>query len=160
MAVAGGVEGIAGGGSGDGTDPSSGDSSTTKGAGANDPEVTTWGFPAAVSIRVNRYLYVAAGPPSPMGGEAGFAVAGTLACRGSAGVCIRVINRLSVSPGPPSIGANGGEFVFWGGVAQPHPDVRRSRMVIIARSTFLIKIKPTNSMTCKASRLSGSGDGN
>jgi hypothetical protein len=130
MAVAGGVEGFAGGGSGDGTNPSTGGSSTAKGAGANAPEVTTWRFTAGVSIRVNRYLYVAAGPPSPMDGAAGITVVGTPACCGSAGVCIRVVNHLSVSPGPPSIG---GEFVFWGVVAQPHPVVRRRRIAIIPR---------------------------
>ena len=105
-------------------------SSTAKGAGTNAPEVTTSRFTAGVSIRVNRYLYVAAGPPSPMDGEAGIAVVGTPACRGSEGVFIRVVNRLSVSPGPPSIG---GEFVFWGADAQHHPDVMRRRMVIITR---------------------------
>jgi hypothetical protein len=74
-----------------------------------------------------------------MDGEAGIAVVGTPTCRGSGEVCIRVVNRLSVSPGPHSVG---GKFVFWGAVAQPHPDVRRRRMVIIARCTFLIRIKP------------------
>ena len=112
MAFAGGVDGIAGGGSGDGTDPSFVGSSTGRSVGVNAPEVTARRFTAGVSIRVNRYLYVAAGPPSPMGGEAGVMVAGTPASRGTEGVCIRVVNRLSVSPGPPSIGANGGDFVF------------------------------------------------
>jgi len=56
MAVAGGVEGTAGGDSGDGTDPSLDGSSIAKGAGANALEVTTWRFTAGVSIRVNRYL--------------------------------------------------------------------------------------------------------
>ena len=92
-------------------------------------EVIAWLFTAGVSIRVNRYLYVAPGPPSPMDDEAGNAVVGTPACCGSEGVCIRVINRLSVSPGPPSIGSNPS---FWGTVAQPQPDARRRRMGITA----------------------------
>jgi len=140
LAVAGGVEGIAGGGSEDGTDLSLEDSSTARGAGVNALEVPTWGFTAGVSIRLNRYLYVAAGPPSPIDGEAGVAVVGTPARRGSEGVCIRVVNRLSVSAGPPSI--LGGEFAFLGVVAQPHSDVRRRRTAIIARCTLLIRIIP------------------
>ena len=72
-----------------------------------------------------------------MDGEAGIAVVGTPACRGSEGVCTRVVNRLSVSPGPHSVG---GKFVFWGAVAQPHPDGRRRRMVITARYTLLIRM--------------------
>jgi len=130
MAVAGGVEGIAVGGSGDGTDPSTGGSSTATGAGDNALEVATSRFTAGVSIRVKRYLYVAAGPPSPMDGAAGIAGGGTSTCRGSEGVCIKVVNRLSVSPGPPSIG---GEFGFLGADTQPHTDVRRRRKIIIAR---------------------------
>jgi len=85
-----------------------------------------------------------------MDGEAGITVAGTSDCRGSVGVCISVDNRLSVSPGPPPIG---GEFFFWGTVAQPHPDVRKRRMVIIAGCTFLTRITPINSRTCKAFSL-------
>jgi len=80
-----------------------------------------------------------------MDGEAGIAVVGTPTCRGSEGVCIRVVNRLSVSPGPHSIG---GIFVFWGAVAQPHPDVSRRRRVTITRCPLRICINPTNSMTC------------
>ena len=92
---------------------------------------------------------------SPMGDEAGIAVVGTPACRGSEGVCIRVINCLSVSPGPPSIGSKPS---FWGTVAQPHPDVRRRRMGITARCTFLIQAiyhkfndMPSSAFRCRSS---------
>ena len=71
-----------------------------------------------------------------MDDEAGIAVGGTLACRGSEGVFIRVVNRLSVSPGPPSVR---GEFAFWETVAHPNPDVRRRRVVNKVRCTFLIR---------------------
>lgn len=60
-----------------------------------------------------------------MDDEAGIEVAGTLACRGSGGVCISVVNRFKVSPGPPSIR---GKFAFWDTVAHPNPDVRRRRV--------------------------------
>jgi hypothetical protein len=56
MAVTGRVEGIAGGGSVDGTDPSLEGSSTAKDAGDNALAETTSRFTAGVSIRVNRYL--------------------------------------------------------------------------------------------------------
>jgi len=56
IAVARGVEGTVGGGSGDVTDPSLEGSASEKGAGANALEVITWPFAAGVSIRVNRYL--------------------------------------------------------------------------------------------------------
>jgi hypothetical protein len=68
---------------------------------------------------------------------AGIPVFGALGCRGAEGVCIRVVNRLSVSPGPPSIR---GKFAFWGTVAQPNPDIRRRRVVITAGCGFLIRI--------------------
>lgn len=115
MAVAGGgVDGTAGGGSGGGTDPLRG-----------------------VSMMVNRYLKYAPGPPSPMDDGAGIAADGTPAGRGSEGVCISVVNRLSVSPGPPSIR---GESAFWGIVAQPNPDIRKRRMAITSRRAFLMRI--------------------
>ena len=56
MAVAGGVEGTAGGGSSDGTDPALEDSSAAMGTGGNALEVTTWLFTAGVSIWINRFL--------------------------------------------------------------------------------------------------------
>lgn len=74
-----------------------------------------------------------------MDDEAGIAVFGTLVFRGSEGVCIRVVNRLSISPGPPSVGG-GGKSVFWGTVAHPNPDVRKRRVAIKARCTFLMRI--------------------
>ena len=64
------------------------------------------------------------------------ALVGTPAGRGSDGVCIRAVNRFSVSPGPPSIG---GEPAFRGIVAQPNPDTRRRRMAIASRRTFLMR---------------------
>jgi hypothetical protein len=70
-----------------------------------------------------------------MDDEAGIEVAGTLACRGSGGVCISVVNRFSVSPGPPSIR---GKFAFWETVAHPNPDVRRRREVMNARCAVLM----------------------
>jgi hypothetical protein len=68
---------------------------------------------------------------------AGIAVFGTLACRGTEVVCIRVVNFFSISPGPPSIG---GKFAFLGTVAQPNPDIRRRRVVITAWCVFVIRI--------------------
>jgi len=68
---------------------------------------------------------------------AGVAVVGAPAGRGSEGVCIRAVNRFSVSPGPPSIR---GESAFREIVAQPNPDIRRRRMVATSRCTFLKRI--------------------
>lgn len=56
MAVACGVEGTAGGGSGDGTDLSLEDSGAAMGAGANALEATAWRSAAGVSMSVNRFL--------------------------------------------------------------------------------------------------------
>jgi hypothetical protein len=68
---------------------------------------------------------------------AGITVVGTPAGRGSEGVCIRAVNRLSVSPGPPSIR---GASAFRGIAAQPNPDIRRRRMVVTSRCAFLMRI--------------------
>jgi hypothetical protein len=70
--------------------------------------------------------------------EAAVAAGGAAACFGSEGVCIRVINRLRVSPGPPSLWA---EFAFWGTVTHPNPVVRRRRVVSKERCNFLKIIK-------------------
>jgi hypothetical protein len=68
---------------------------------------------------------------------AGMAVVETPAGRGSEGVCIKVVNRLIVSKGPPSLR---GESAFWGIVVQPNPEIRRRRMVVTYRCTFLMRI--------------------
>jgi hypothetical protein len=73
-----------------------------------------------------------------MEGEVAIAAGGAPACCGSEGVCIRVINCFSVSPGPPSLWA---EFVFWGSVTHPKPDARRRRAVSKVRCKFLKIIK-------------------